>query len=218
MAAAALGRLAGGEAVPLLRLANAKLGLEPEDLPPVQADERCRHILDNFCSIWEESATWLGGSHPGLRFVRAVVARYKGTLAGVLGLRVVADLLSFMGPLAMEKIIAWLTNPALARPWWEPRGLPLKARGLYYSAVMTGSLVVRSLLDAREKQLGLKMGVHILSWIQCEVFTKVLAQKTHARAQVSSGQVLNLMQTDSWHIWQVRKTPSWPRSWAKFSP
>ena len=141
MAAAAVGRMSGGEAVPLLRLANAKLGLEPEDLPPVRPDERCRHILDSFCGIWEESATWRGGKHPGLRFVRAVVARYKGTLLGVLALRVAADLLSFMVPLSMEKIITWLSNPYLARPWWEPTGLPIRARGLYYSAVMTGSLV-----------------------------------------------------------------------------
>ena len=65
--------------------------------------------------------------------------------------------------------------------------------------------MVRSLLDAREKQLGLKMSTHMLSWTQCEVYTKALLQKTHARAQVSSGQVLNLMQTDSWHIWQVQQ-------------
>eukprot|EP01050_Picozoa_sp_SAG11_P031095 SAG11_NODE_9496_length_906_cov_2.828996_1_plen_225_part_01 len=178
-----LGRWSGGEAAPLLRLANAKRGLEPADLPPVQPDERCRHILDRFCTIWEEAASWRGGARPGLRFLRTVVFRYRATLVHVLALRVAADLLSFMGPLAMEKIIAWLSNPAVARPWWEPRWVAqtLSARGLYFVAVSLGSLVVRSLLDAREKQLGLKMGVHCLSWVQCEVFTKTLAQKTHAR-------------------------------------
>ena len=69
-------------------------------------------MLDDFAGVWRAHA---GAGHPGLRFLRAVASHFKGLLAGVLALRVVNDMLSFVGPLALEQIIGWLTDPRQRR-------------------------------------------------------------------------------------------------------
>ena len=214
--AAAFNQLAGNEVRPLLELANAKQGLDDEDLPPVQPDERCEHVLSTFNAIWDASATWTGASSPGMRFFWAILTRYKGTWLYILALRASSDVLSFASPLAMEKIIEWLADPAHARAWWEPCGLPLRLRGLYFAAVMTLGVVARSLLDTKVAQLSLKMSTQVFGWSLCQVFTKALGQKTHVRAHVSSGQVISLMQSDSWALWRVPiLIPRLPRAFVK---
>ena len=105
------------------------------------AKASCAAVLDDFAGVWLAHA---GAGHPGLRFLRAVASHFKGLLAGVLALRVVNDMLSFVGPLALEQIIGWLTDPRQRRPWWEPAGVPARWRGVYYIGVMSAVKLVNT--------------------------------------------------------------------------
>jgi ABC-type multidrug transport system fused ATPase/permease subunit len=209
---AALARLTWSELTPILALANRQKRLEIDDLPPVQPRAAAENVLIDFAGVWDKSRGWLGAHHPGVRFIRAVASHFKGLLAGVLALRVANDMLSFAGPLALEQIIGWLENPLQARPWWEPAGLPLRMRGVYYVGVMSVLSLVRTLMGVQEQALGITMGSQVSTWARAEIYTKALRQKTHVRAQVTSGQVINLMSMDAGFLREIpRQIPRIPR-------
>ena len=211
-------RLTWSELTPLLALANARQRLEVEDLPPIQRRATCEAVLESFAGVWQRSARWLGGGRPGVRFVRAVASHFKGLLLSVLVLRVTNDMISFAGPLALEQIIGWLQDPAQRRVWWEPAGLPPQLRGLWYVAVMSVANLASTLIGVQEQALALTMGSQVSTWARAEVYTKALRQKTHVRAQVTSGQVINLMSMDAGFLREIpRQLPRIPRCIVKAS-
>ena len=201
------------ELSPLLSLATKNKRLEVADLPPLEERATCEHVLRDFGEVFSGCST---RRHPGIRFILAVSAHFRGLLLSVLALRVANDMLSFAGPLALEQILGWLVNPAQRRPWWEPAGLPLRFRGIYYVAVMSGASLVGTVFGVREQALGVTMGSQVSTWARAEIYTKALRQKTHVRAAVTSGQVVNLMSMDAGFLRQIpRLIPRIPRAIVK---
>ena len=208
----AFAKLTFSELTPILAFAKKQQRLEIDDLPPVQDADTCHAVLVDFAGVWQRSKGWWGAEHPGLRFIQAVAFHFKGLLGAVLVLRVVNDMLSFAGPLALEQIIGWLMDPAQRRPWWEPAGLPQRWRGIYYVAVMSATSLAGTFMGVQEQALGMTMGSQVSTWARAEIYVKALRQKTHVRAQVTSGQVINLMSMDAGFLREIpRQIPRIPR-------
>lgn len=120
-----LGGLTFGHLDPLFAVGARKQRLDDEDVPRCEESVSAAYAERTLEAAWLQTAP---EKRPGVRFAKMMWARYKAVLCGVLGLRMTEDLLSFSGPMIMQEIIGWLGDPAQQAPWWEPSGLPAKAR------------------------------------------------------------------------------------------
>lgn len=177
----ALSKLTFSYLNPLLETGRRKQRLDVEDLPEIDHAVSAKYSAKTLQSAWAGCA---GEKRAGVRFARMIWARYKGLLCGVLGLRILGDLFSFSSPLIMEEIIGWLGDSTQRRVWWEPSGLPAKARGIYYVFVLAATELVQTFLHLHTRKISERMATQVRTFSVVQLYNKSLRQKIHVRAQV----------------------------------
>ena len=192
--ASLLGKFTFSYLNPLLETGRRRGRLDVHDLPKIEPEVTAQYATQTLEGAWEASAA---EKRPGMRFAKMIWARYRGLLCSVLGLRVCSDVLSFSSPIVMESIIGWLGDQYQRAPWWEPAGLPVRARGLYYVLVMAVTSLGQTFLQLHTRKVSERMASQVRTFAVVQLYQKSLRQKIHVRAQVTSGKVVNLMSSDS---------------------
>eukprot|EP01052_Picozoa_sp_SAG31_P050602 SAG31_NODE_11621_length_1012_cov_1.974808_1_plen_302_part_10 len=112
-------------------------------------------------------------------------------------LKIGSDLFRFVGPMALQQLIAWLNDAEVEPPFWCPSAVPVDTRGYFYVAVMIAAMFVQSLLNVHSFVIAFRMGVVARSTIIVAVYNKAMRQAVHARGSTPTGQIVNLMSSDA---------------------
>jgi ABC-type multidrug transport system fused ATPase/permease subunit len=176
---------------PLLAL-GFKKKLEMEDLPNNSTKMRSAVMIQRWRRLWAESGEI---KKPARRMVSVMWVFVRRTWMLQIVLKVIGDLLRFMQPICLQEIIRWLADVNVQPPFWAAPVEP-EWRGIYFVAVMIGSMLLQGLCYTHCFFLGGEMAFQARSTCILAIYEKALGQAVHARADTTTGKVVNLMSSD----------------------
>ena len=179
---------------PLLRTGARKKRLEEADMYPLCATEKSVNVHAKFQRAFDSTASMRDG---GSRMIVASWRLFRRSFFWALGLKVCSDMLRFMGPIALQQLLAWLSDIESPPPFWCPAAVPVDMRGYWYVAVMVCAMFGQSLLNVHSFVIAFRMGLVARSTIIVAVYDKALRQAVHARGSTPTGQIVNLMSSDA---------------------
>jgi ABC-type multidrug transport system fused ATPase/permease subunit len=180
---------------PVLKRGVQKKRLDEADMYPLCSTEKSAHVAARFQRAWAATAGMTSGG--GNRMVAACWSLFRGSFFIALALKVASDLMRFVGPVALQQLLAWLSDIDAPAPWWCPAAVAAEHRGYYYSAVMVVAMFCQSLLNVHSFTVAFRMGVVARSTIIVAVYDKALRQAVHARGGTPTGKIVNLMSSDA---------------------
>jgi ABC-type multidrug transport system fused ATPase/permease subunit len=180
---------------PVLKRGVAKKRLDEADMYPLCSREKSANVAARFQRAWDATAGMTSGG--GNRMVAACWQLFRGSFFTALALKVASDLMRFVGPVALQQLLAWLGDIDAPAPWWCPAAVATEHRGYYYSGVMVVAMFFQSLLNVHSFVVAFRMGVVARSTIIVAVYDKALRQAVHARGGTPTGKIVNLMSSDA---------------------
>lgn len=166
--------------------------LEMEDLPHNASEMRSAAMIARWRRLWADSARH---TKPARRVVAVMWPFVRWTWLMQIGMKIIGDLLRFMQPICLQEIIRWLGDPEIEPPFWSAP-VPAESRGLFYVAVMIGAMLLQGVVYTHCFFLGGQMAFQARSATLLAIYEKALAQAVHARADTTTGKVVNLMSSD----------------------
>lgn len=179
----------------LLKLGVMKKRFDEEDMYPLCPTERSSNVHSNFKSAWKTTSGMTSGG--GNRMIMSAWRLFRGSFFTALALKVASDMLRFVGPVALQQLLAWLSDIEAPAPWWCPASVPADWRGYYFVSVMVVAMFCQSLLNVHSFVVAFRMGVVARSTVIVAVYDKALRQAVHARGATPTGQIVNLMSSDA---------------------
>lgn len=191
----------------LLRLGRSRK-LDAADIYAPGPKEQSASVAKTFNVAW--LATEGRHKSPGRRMVAALFQLGRNTWLTLFFLKLVGDLLQFVMPLCLQAIIRWLGDPDCVPPSWAAF-VPAHARGYFFVFLMVAASLVQTMLNAHSQLMGFRLGVQVRSQVILAIYAKSLRQSTAARGDSTTGQVVNLMSSDSMRL-------MWNIPWMHFLP
>ncbi|OQR84098.1 ATP-binding Cassette (ABC) Superfamily, partial [Achlya hypogyna] len=171
---------------PLLDLGN-KRPLEFGDLYQLNPADRAMHISEKFQRYWDKELT---RSKPRLWWA---LSRAFGTPFLVAGfLKLVHDMLQFVGPLVIKLIIEFLSDPEAELN-----------TGLLYAAVIFVAGVGQSFALRQYFFYCFETGLRLRSAVVTAVYHKSLVLSASAKGARSTGEITNLMSIDAQRLQDI---------------
>lgn len=176
---------------PLLAKGYSKK-LEMEDVPENSTYMRAQKMMERWTTLWEAAAEH---KKPARRMVAVMWPFVKRTWILQILMKIVGDLLRFMQPMCLQVIIQWLGDVNAEPPFWASF-VAAEYRGAYYVVVMIGAMLAQGLVYTHCFFLGGEMAFAARSTTILAIYQKALGQAIHARADTTTGKVVNLMSSD----------------------
>lgn len=167
--------------IPLLVVGNSRR-LEPSDLLSLEVMDTAAGCFRAFSAQWNLRKHNQRGSSLLLSFAAAFGLPFA--FAGVM--KLIHDLLLFVGPQVLSRLIVYLKNP----------DIPL-GRGLELVLVLFVSQFMMSIFLRQYFYTCFRVGMRLRSAIVTSVYSKTLSIATGAFSRKSTGEVQNLMAVDS---------------------
>ena len=147
--------------------------LEPEDLPAAAEREKSDALLRSFKREWEaQDAAQMAPRRLGWTLIKLI----RKVWAKSISLKVTADMLKLLTPMAMGELIGWLGEPERPPPGWCPALIPPQQRGYYYVAVMVLAQLSATLCYAHSWLV--LSAQHF--WLGCEISAMLVRTGTRA--------------------------------------
>jgi ABC-type multidrug transport system fused ATPase/permease subunit len=166
--------------------------LEMEDVPVNSTGMRAESMMARWTTLWDAAADQ---KKPAMRMVAVMWPFVRRTWLLQILMKIVGDLLRFVQPLCMQAIIQWLTDMNAEPPFWASF-VAADYRGAYYVFVMIGAMLLQGLVYTHCFFLGGEMAFAARSTTILAIYEKALGQAIHARADTTTGKVVNLMSSD----------------------
>eukprot|EP00127_Corallochytrium_limacisporum_P000576 Clim_evm3s20 gene=Clim_evmTU3s20 len=185
---------------PILQLGNKKF-LEFDDLGTLPHSDKSEHVNARFHQIWEAELHRKDGKPANL--LRACFKFSQSHLVPSAVCKFGADLLGFVGPLAVMQIIEYaeqVQNPQLSpdpTPSADIAFSTFLENGYVMAGILFLSVCLRGLLLQYSFHLSIRIGMRIRSALQTETFKKSLKLPLYIKGrEVSTGQIVNHISTD----------------------
>jgi hypothetical protein len=187
--ASCLSRLTFSWLSPLLDIGKDR-PLEFADLPPLSADTRARELAEQFAEHWRAQLA-LQPAAPSL--VAAFEPMYRRDFVICGALKLVADALTLLTPV----LLAWLiTFIAESQPTMTAPAPPLYA-GVLIAVGMLLATLGTTVISNWYFRVMMNMGLNVRSVLITAMYRKALKLSPAARADMSTGQIINMVSTDA---------------------
>ena len=166
---------------PLLELGN-KRPLDPSDLFELEENDKASNVYASFTEAWQRQHAIK--KEPSLVMAYARAFGMPFLMAG--GLKLIHDMLIFVGPYLLNKIIHFLDDPS------EP-----VENGLYYVLGLFAANLIMSLCLRQYFFWCYRVGMRLRSAVITSVYAKALKISVGVMSRRSVGEISNLMSVDS---------------------
>ncbi|KAI9916948.1 hypothetical protein PsorP6_016839 [Peronosclerospora sorghi] len=173
---------------PLMELGNER-PLEHDDLYLLDPHNQAHYVFQEFQEAWRKQCSKSNGK-PSLAW--ALMSCFGGQIAKAGLLKLVHDMLQFVGPMLIKEIISYLQNPEA----------PL-SEGLVYAAIVFVSGVMQSFLLRNYFFHCFEAGMKLRSAVCVAVYSKSLVLSAAARQKKTTGEITNLMSIDAQRLQEL---------------
>ncbi|KAI1286896.1 ATP-binding cassette sub-family C member 3 [Halotydeus destructor] len=154
-----------------------KTPVDMDDIYDLSDEFKSEHIFNKFCQHW---------SYPERpTIVVPLVKTFWPRLLGAAALQLTAAILTFVTPSMLDYFLVWLASD---QPYWH---------GYFYAAVMFIAPFVQSLISSQYSYMESLSGMQMKTAVISALHRKALRMAPTAKAEFTTGQIVNLMSVDS---------------------